>query len=81
MADESSGLGGKEGGCKAYGVAGESSGVGGKEGGRNAYGVAEIPREDRQVVREGVESLQGINTPGVDELPRGEETTGVSTKG
>ena len=28
-----------------------------------------------------VELLQGINTPGVEELPRGDETYGVLTEG
>ena len=34
-----------------------------------------------QGVGGGVESPQGINTPGVEEFPRGDETSGVSTKG
>ena len=42
-AGESSGVRGKDGGYKAYGVADEPSGVGGKGGGREAYGVAENP--------------------------------------
>ena len=60
-------------------MAGNSSGVRFKEGGRKAYGVAENPKGDRQGVRGGVESPQGINIPGEDELPRGRKTPGVAT--
>ena len=62
-------------------MAGDSSGVEGEEGGRVAYRVAENPGGDRQGVREGVDSPQGINTPGVEEFPRGDETPGVATEG
>ena len=41
LCGESSGVGGVEGGRKAYGVAVKSSGVEVNEGGREAYGVAE----------------------------------------
>ena len=36
---------------------------------------------DGQGVGRGVESLQGVNTPGLDKLSRGDETTGVATEG
>ena len=52
-------------------LAGESSGVRGREGGRKASRVAENPRSDRQGVGGGVELPRGINTPGVEELPKG----------
>ena len=54
-------------------MAGDYSGVEGEEGGRVAYRVAENPGGDRQGVREGVDSPQGINTPGVEEFPQGDK--------
>ena len=80
-AGESSGVGGEEGGREPYGVAGESSGVGGEEGGRKAYRVAENLGGERQGVQGGVKLPQGIDTPGVTELPRGDETPRVATEG
>ena len=52
-----------------------------EEGGRKAYRVAENPRRDHQGVHKGVESPPGIDTPGVDEFPRGDKTPGVATEG
>ena len=43
--------------------------------------MAENPGVDRQGVQGGVESPQGIDTPGVAELLRGDQTTGVTTEG
>ena len=74
-------MGGEEGGPEAYEVVGKSSGVGGKEGGGDAYRVAENLGGDRQGVQGGVESSQGIDDHGVDELPQGDETPGVATEG
>ena len=71
---KSSEVGGKEGWHEAYGVVSESSGVGGEEGGRKSYIVAENLGGDLQGVRGEVESSQGIDTPGVDEFPWGDET-------
>ena len=53
----------------------------GEGGGREAYGVVENPRGGFQGVGGGVELLQGIDTPGVGELPWGDETPGVATEG
>ena len=53
--------------------------MGGKEGGRKAYGVAKNPGGGLQGVRGRVDLLQGINTPRVDELPRGVKTPRVAT--
>ena len=39
------------------------------------------PGGGHQGVGEVVELLQGIDTPGVDALPRGDKTPGVATKG
>ena len=80
-ASESSGVGVQEGGREAYGVAGKPSKVGGKEGGREAYGVAENPGGNRERVRGGVELPQGIDTPGVDKFPQGDETPRVAIEG
>ena len=55
-------------------LAGEYSGVGNGEGGHEASRVAENHRRDRQGVGGKVESPKGINTPGVEELPRGDKT-------
>ena len=81
MAGKYYGVGGGGEICEASGVASKTYGVRGDGGGRKAYGVAENPGGDRQGVGGGVESPQGINTPGVDALPRGDETPGVATKG
>ena len=62
-------------------MASKPSGVRGDGGGRDAYGVAENLEGGRYGVGGGVESLQGIDTPGVDTLPRGDKTPGVATKG
>ena len=62
-------------------MATEPYGVRGDGGGREAYGVAENSGGNRQGVQGGVESPQGIDTPGVAELPRGDETPGVTTAG
>ena len=43
--------------------------------------MAENPGGDRQEVKGGVKSPQGIDTPGVYELPQGDKTPGVATKG
>ena len=61
--------------------AGESSGVGIRERGPEASGVAENPGRDRQGVGGGVKLPRGINTPGVEELPRGDKTYGVTPEG
>ena len=61
--------------------AGELSGVRNIEGGHEASGMVENPRGDRQGVRGGVKLPQGINTPGVEELPPGYEASRVTTKG
>ena len=78
---KSYGVGGGGEGHEAYGVATETSGVREDGEGREAYGVAENPGGDRQGVGGGVESPQGIDTPGVDALPRGDETPGVTAPG
>ena len=57
----------------------ESSGVGTTEGGPKASGLAGNPRGGCHGVGGGVELLQGINTPGVEELPQGDENPGVTT--
>ena len=49
--------------------------------GREASGAVENPRGYSQVRGGGVESPQGIDTPGVVEFPQGDETSGVTTKG
>ena len=49
-------------------------------GGGEASRVAENPGGGSQGVGGGVESPQGIDTPGVEELPRGGETSGVTPK-
>ena len=56
-------------------------GVGDKKESREASGVAKKPGGDHQGVHREVESLQGIDIPGVAELPRGDKTPGVTTKG
>ena len=66
------GVGGGGGGCEIYVVAREPFGVGGDGGGRKAYRVAENPGGDRQGVGGEVESPQGINTPRVDAVHRGD---------
>ena len=48
------------------------------EGGLEAYGVAENPGGDCQGVGGGVESPRGTNTPRVEELPWGDENSGVT---
>ena len=78
---KSLGLQGDDRGYMASKVAHESSGVGDEEGGREASRVAENPRGSRQGVGRGVKSPQGINTSRVAELPRGDETPGVTTTG
>ena len=78
---ESSGVGGGEGGCEASIVARESSGVKDEEGGCKASGLAENSRVYPKGVQGGVKLSQGIDTPGVAELPRGDETPGVTTGG
>ena len=62
-------------------LAGESSGGGNREGVPKTSGVAEKPRGGCQGVGGGVESPQGIDTPGVEDLPREDKTSGVPTKG
>ena len=61
---------------------GKSSGVGEGEGIPKAPGVAE---NTRGIAREWgwgeVELLRGIDKPGVEELPRGEKTSGLTLKG
>ena len=42
--------------------------------------MAENPGGDRQRVGGGAELPQGIDTPGVEELPRGDKTYGVTPK-
>ena len=74
-------MGGGGEGREAYRVAINPLGLGGNGGSREAYGVVENPGGDRQGVGGGVDSLQGIDTPGVDQLPRGDETPGVTTEG
>ena len=55
--------------------------MGGSEGAREASGVAENPVGNCHGVGGGVESPRGINIPGVEELPRGDNTSGVTPKG
>ena len=43
--------------------------------------MAENSGEDCQEVGGGVELTRGTNTPGVEELPRGEETSGLTLEG
>ena len=43
--------------------------------------MAENPRGEHQGVGGGFESSQGIDTPGVEEVPWRDETSGVTTKG
>ena len=52
-----------------------------QEGGYKASGVAENPGRGHQGVGGGIESPQGINTPGVRELLQGDKTPGVATEG
>ena len=56
-------------------------GVGGREGGREASGEAENPRGASQGGGGGFKSPQGIETPGVEEFPQGDETSRVTPKG
>ena len=58
-----------------------SLGVRYREGVHEASGVAENPRGDCQGVGGGVESPSGTNTPGVEELPRGDKSSGVTLEG
>ena len=60
---------------------GKSSVVGVREGIREASGVAENSGGGGQIVGGGVKLPQVIDTPVVEELPRGNETYGMSTKG
>ena len=60
---------------------GKSSGVRDREGGPEASGVAENPGVDRQGVAGGVELPRGTKIPGVEELPRGDETSVVTFEG
>ena len=62
-------------------MASESSGVGGEEVGREAFGLVEKPGGGDQGVGGRVKSLQGIDIPGVVELPWGEETPRVTAEG
>ena len=55
--------------------------MGTTEGGPKASGLAGNPRGGCHGVGGGVELLQGINTPGVEELPQGDKTSGVPTEG
>ena len=43
--------------------------------------MAENPGGGRHVVGRGIKSLRGTNTPGVEELPYGDETSGVTLEG
>ena len=52
-----------------------------KEGSLKASNVAENPEGDHQGVVGGVESLRGTDTPGVEELPQGDKTSGVTLNG
>ena len=61
--------------------AGKSSGVGVREGTPEASRVAKTPGGDRQGVGGGVELPRGTNTPGVEELPWGNQTSGVTLEG
>ena len=60
---------------------GYPSGVGETEGGSKASIVDLNPGGGRQGVGGGVELPQVIDTPGVEELPQGEETSGVTLEG
>ena len=62
-------------------LSGESSGVGSSEGGREASGVAENSGGEIQGVGGGVDLPRGINTPGVEEVPWGDKTSGVTSYG
>ena len=55
--------------------------MGNREGGREASGGAENCGGNQQGVVGGVELLQGIDTPGVEELPQGGKTSGVTLEG
>ena len=74
-------MGGGGEGRDAYGVASDPYEVGGDRGGHEAYGVTENPGGDLQGVGGGVKLPQGIDTPGVEALPWGDENPGVDTKG
>ena len=60
--------------------AGDSSRLGGREGGYEASELAENLGGNHQGVGGRVKSPQGIDTPGVEELPRGDETSGVTPR-
>ena len=81
LVGECYGVGGGGEGRKAYLVASDPSRVKEVGGGCEVYGFAENPGVDRLGVRGTVKSTQGINTPGVDALPRGDVTVRVVTKG
>ena len=53
----------------------------GEEGGHKASGVAQSLGGDCQGVDVGIESPRGTKTPGVEGLPWGDETSGVTPKG
>ena len=59
---------------------GKFYGVGIREGSPEAFRVAENPGGDCQGVGGGVELQRGIENPGVEELPRGGEISGVTPK-
>ena len=59
----------------------DPSGVGGDGGSCKAYRVTENSGGGRQGVGEGDEYPQGIDTPGVEALPPGNETPIVDTEG
>ena len=80
-AGESYGVGGRGEVREAYGVTTEPSRVRGNGRGREACRVAENPRGDRQGLGGGVKSPQGIDTPGVETLPRRDKNPGVDTEG
>ena len=52
-----------------------------RRGGARPTEWRKTPGGGRQGVRGGVESPQGIDIPGLDELPLGDETPGVATEG
>ena len=70
-------VGGEGEGRKVYRVAGKTSGVEGD----GATECRKTPGEGgRQGVVGGLESPQGVNSPGMEALPQGDEVPGVDTK-
>ena len=62
-------------------LSGDSSGAGEVEGTPKASGVMQNPGGDCQGVGEGVESLRGTKTHGLEELSQRDKTSSVTLKG